>query len=687
MTFELSLEALALQRHGLLTRQQQTQRQYDAKRHEVAAAKGRRSWQPSVQAALERLQEKEHERSLGAFERLLSALLQDVLPGGRWVAMDLYTERGAPALDFFIKKAPEKDAPREDALNGTGGSVTNVLSAGLRLISLIRSGRRRFLVLDEADCWIKPDLVPRFASVIQQMSSDLGVQVLMISHHDESCFDAIPHRLVLTKTDDGLNAEWSVTGEIPTWTEEQSGLRSLYMENFMSHVSTFLPLSPGVTLLRGDNDIGKSAIVAALRAVFYGGKTNVNDTMIRHGENLMRVTVDLGQQRALFWERRLKGKPKEMFMMTDATHGVDNPLHRSESAKDFPAWIEEETGMGLIDGLDVQLGHQQDPIFLLNKPNSQRASALAIGSESGHVQRMIALDKSDVAQAKTQENQGEKDLELWHRVLVALAPILESQDDFETLQARHRGLQERVERGQRMQALAQRWRAAQARADVLRPMLATQAPQAPELSDLPGMHRLYRTWAQALARREAVAGWVLTTAPVVPDEPQALQAQLLVQRWRRALRTHQALTDLVQQPWPAAPAAPQAAEAQRLARTWAQAEARRTALVDLVHADPPQLPTLDPANAQRQALLLQWARAQREQAQARADMARLDAALLTHQQQLTQEFPVCPTCCRPWLDGQDPATHAHADGKESTVPDAPAAPARSSTRTLRRREI
>ncbi len=79
----------------------------------------------------------------------------------------------------------------EDIMVGQGGSVCNILSVGLRLIALSRlnpESHRPFLVLDEQDCWLRPDLVPRFMELISTISHRLGFQVLVISHHPLELF-------------------------------------------------------------------------------------------------------------------------------------------------------------------------------------------------------------------------------------------------------------------------------------------------------------------------------------------------------------------------------------------------------------------------------------------------------------------------------------------------------------------
>src|SRR4051794_32010606 len=69
----------------------------------VGQAKGRLELKDEVEGAIEGLQRLAHERSVGVFERLLSAILGDVLPAKGAVKLLLGTERGLPALDIQIQ--------------------------------------------------------------------------------------------------------------------------------------------------------------------------------------------------------------------------------------------------------------------------------------------------------------------------------------------------------------------------------------------------------------------------------------------------------------------------------------------------------------------------------------------------------------------------------------------------------
>jgi hypothetical protein len=97
-------------------------------------------------------------------------------------------KRGVATIGFHV----ERNGRPEDIMKGQGGSVVNILSAGLRMFALTTLDpliHRRFLVLDEQDCWLRPDLVPRLVKIVHDAGRARGFQVLLISHHDVSAFE------------------------------------------------------------------------------------------------------------------------------------------------------------------------------------------------------------------------------------------------------------------------------------------------------------------------------------------------------------------------------------------------------------------------------------------------------------------------------------------------------------------
>src|SRR3546814_26732 len=136
-----------------------------------------------------------------------------------------------PALDVF---AARPDGRREDILDGNGGALTNVVSMGLRLIATVKSGKRPFMALDEPDCWTKPERIPSLFRILKESAGRLGVQCLVVSHHDVGLFDGgIAVARLDGRPDNGVSIESAPNRR--QWTSsEEIGLRAIRLRNFMS---------------------------------------------------------------------------------------------------------------------------------------------------------------------------------------------------------------------------------------------------------------------------------------------------------------------------------------------------------------------------------------------------------------------------------------------------------------------
>ena len=601
-----------------------------------------------VKEILERIQHREHERAVGAYEQLLGAFLSDVLPGERQIVMDLHTDRSAPALDIFIKKG--ENMPLEDAWLGTGGSVTNLLSTGLRLVALLRSDQRRFLVLDESDCWIKPTLIPQYASVVSQMAQELGVQILMISHHDESLFaQHIPHRLRLTRNKGQLLlAEWSPTSDIPQWGEDQTGLRGIGLKDFQSHQNTLIPLAPGVTLLQGDNDIGKSAVVNALRAVF---DADANDTLIKHHAPFAQVTLDFGPEHLLTWQRFRKGKVKCSYKLLDTnTHEV---IHATDGTR-VPEWLSDTLKIGKVDGLDIQIGQQQDPVFLLNQPASTRAKALSIGQESGHVNNMMSFDRMELQEAKSSLKSCERELEDARRKMMVFNLL--SDYDYNALDQQIQTAHIRKEQYSEVVALLHRWKKASNSLSILG-QCPTKDLQLPVENSLQPK-TILEQWKGAYEKYIAVQTIKSTTTlPVHPPQPKSSSYRLLVQNWAAQQKRARHLS-LLENSFDLAVPTQMSKENYLLLMRWRQAMERRDILQQnnmTMDLQPPSMQNV----GEHLSLIEAWHKLLIEEKYLHQSCA----ALQNQEQQLDQEikdkFPVCPTCQRTWNETEKLGSTPH----------------------------
>ena len=158
-----------------------------------------------VEGALDKLSETLFGRLADILEQNLTTALHEVLEDPIRFKVERRYSHGAAAMRFRI----ERDGHEEDVLKGQGGSVLNVLSVCLRMFalkSLDEQTHRRVLILDEPDCWLRPELVPRLVGIIQDAGRALGFQVILISHHDIDVFRSFADKIYrFTPTADGVS--------------------------------------------------------------------------------------------------------------------------------------------------------------------------------------------------------------------------------------------------------------------------------------------------------------------------------------------------------------------------------------------------------------------------------------------------------------------------------------------------
>jgi len=157
-----------------------------------------------VTSALEDLSNELFEEVLGMMEVKLTQAIEEVLDQPVQFKSHTAFKNGGASVSFSV----ERDGNREDVQRGQGGSVQNILSVGLRMFALANLNpdeHRRFLVLDEQDCWLRPELVPRLVKIVHQAARELEFQVIMISHHDIGLFERYADKVYrLSPNPDGI---------------------------------------------------------------------------------------------------------------------------------------------------------------------------------------------------------------------------------------------------------------------------------------------------------------------------------------------------------------------------------------------------------------------------------------------------------------------------------------------------
>ena len=164
-------------------------------------------WRLRLPKPLDKLSEAMFGEITRGIEQQLTLALKEVLEQDLALKVTRDFKRGVATMRFHV----ERDGQPEDIMRGQGGSVANVLSVGLRLFALATLDPKRhrpFLVLDEQDCWLRPDLVPALAKIVRNAGRSLGFQVLMVSHHDSAMFERYADRVYkFSPTAEGLKAD------------------------------------------------------------------------------------------------------------------------------------------------------------------------------------------------------------------------------------------------------------------------------------------------------------------------------------------------------------------------------------------------------------------------------------------------------------------------------------------------
>ena len=78
----------------------------------------------------------------------------------------------------------ERDGLEVDPMSGSGGGVVDTVAFALRVACLVlsRPKLQKLLILDEPFKYVSADYLPRVRQLLETLSEEMGVQILMITH-------------------------------------------------------------------------------------------------------------------------------------------------------------------------------------------------------------------------------------------------------------------------------------------------------------------------------------------------------------------------------------------------------------------------------------------------------------------------------------------------------------------------
>ena len=121
----------------------------------------------------------------GKIENILTDALQLVYGASRKVEMVYAVKNNRSHLSFEIVKQTDDGEVRR-VIDGTGSglSVSDTVSVPLRVLVLLGSKSSKVCILDECFKHMNNERVPLVTKFIKVLTEKLGIQVILLSHHD-----------------------------------------------------------------------------------------------------------------------------------------------------------------------------------------------------------------------------------------------------------------------------------------------------------------------------------------------------------------------------------------------------------------------------------------------------------------------------------------------------------------------
>jgi predicted ATPase len=117
-------------------------------------------------------------------------------PGEYQFQVSFEVKRGVTTGELFFLKNGQPVNPMDAA----GGGVVDVASFALRIAAWALSRDRNVIVLDEPFRFLSKDLQPRAGQLMQALSEQLGLQIIMVTH-EEAMVDVADRVFRVSKID------------------------------------------------------------------------------------------------------------------------------------------------------------------------------------------------------------------------------------------------------------------------------------------------------------------------------------------------------------------------------------------------------------------------------------------------------------------------------------------------------
>lgn len=213
------------------------------------------------------------------------------------------------------------------------------------------------------------------------------------------------------------------------------------VKNYQAIANAELTLE-GLTVITGRSNIGKTALMRAIRAAFFG---NPGDYYIREGEDYAGVALEDGTDKIVWRKVRTPSPAKQTALQ------VNGKTH-TKLGRDHGKLTEELGVFELSVGgkaLSPQFARQHDPIFLLTESDTAAAEVFKMLGRVDVITTAQAAAKRDLKSAESTLKVRETDREKALRLRDELAAVPGQRAAFNQLRKRTESLLQGLEEKQR----------------------------------------------------------------------------------------------------------------------------------------------------------------------------------------------------------------------------------------------
>jgi DNA repair exonuclease SbcCD ATPase subunit len=300
-------------------------------------------------------------------------------------------------------------------------------------------------------------------------------------------------------------------------------IKSISLENFMSHQAARIDLAPGVTVITGPNNVGKSAVVEAVRSLVQNCSQKHS---IRHGAKQAVVRLELDSGEVIEWVRTDKTAYYRLLRpRANDREGACEPEEYRKIGLTVPEDIRALLRLGLVEtesgDIDIHIGNQREPIFLLNSPGSHAAGFFAASTEAEYLLRMRQALKRKVDFSKTTrkvleaESQTQEEALRRYQPLDSIEPDLQHAERIYTLICDHQ--KSLPELSEFIEILADKGRTLDKQQQSAALFEGLGLP--PELPETTGLEALLQHWRQTAGKAGVAAARFQALKPLSSHPP------------------------------------------------------------------------------------------------------------------------------------------------------------------------